>query len=359
MKRILCCSSKVLLFVSVFIVMLFFSGCRNFKEVTKPSIVKPQSSLLVLDNGKILLGLLPEVGGHVVLLRSPDGQNILKSDPKMWTETPPVSVEKPVFLPYNGHIYWLGPQGEWWSQQDVNPEKKRKKANWPPDPLLTLAKYKVIEKTDTSVKLQSPPSSVSGIQFVKEFSIKDNKVFLKVTATNIRESEVSWDIWSNTRLPGKAKVYVPVTKEEGSIWIEYKSCTMEKDRILPYEITDNFLHFDLEYVKKDKKHVFTSKTFIVPAEPFIAAFCNNYLFLKKANQGVVEKKKLHSKHAFVEIFKFVGTAPDPLTELEMHGAYKTLKPGENMSFSETWELIPAPELKTSEERINFIKEKMK
>ena len=51
----------------------------------------------------------------------------------------------------------------------------------------------------------------------------------------------------------------------------------------------------------------------------------------------------------------VGNTPDPLTELEMHGPYKILKTNEIISFSEIWEIIPCPELATTESRINFLK----
>ncbi|HRR05763.1 MAG TPA: DUF4380 domain-containing protein [Victivallales bacterium] len=313
-----------------------------------------ESNLLKLVNDKLILGILPNVGGHIVLLRAINGQNILKSEPELWNkQILSISAEKPEFYPYNGHIYWVGPQKEWWTQQEINPEKKEQKSSWPPDPFLTLGKYDIMEQTEDSVKLKSPPSPVSGLQIIKEFRIKDNKVFLKATAINIRNSEVSWDIWSNTRFPGDAKVYVPVN-DKGIVWMEFRAWT-SKNRVLPYQITDGFLNFDNVLPTKDNEHIFSSKTFITnPSKPLIAAFYNNYLFIKRTEE-VFSPKDLHPEHGFIEIYKMVGNTPDPLTELEMHGPYKILKTNESISFSEIWEIIPCPELATTESRINFLK----
>jgi len=73
----------------------------------------------------------PDVGAHVVLFRTLDGQNVLLSDPKLWTAPAPRCRRESQFLGYNGHIYWFGPR-RLVVQQEVNPEKK-KSSNWPPD----------------------------------------------------------------------------------------------------------------------------------------------------------------------------------------------------------------------------------
>lgn len=343
---------------------IFMAGMVSCTTVYQPgpipfrkSPLNPELNLLILQNQQILVGIMPDVGAHIVLFRTHAGSNVLLSDPKLWTEpAPKFSTENPPFLPYNGHIYWVGPQKGWWTQQDMNPGKKNKKDSWPPDPYLTLDKYEVVEKSNESVKLKSPASPVSGLQMVKEISIKGNKVFLKVTATNIRESDVSWDIWSNTRLPGNANVYVPVSKEGGVIKMEFTAWTPDKDRIYPYDIKDGFLNYDIESVAADKEHVFTSKTFIYPSKPLIAAFSNDYLLLKRSS--VVPKKEIHPDHAFVEIYKLINV-PWALTEIEMHGAFTTLKPGESISFEENLELIPCKALPGTAERIEFLKENLK
>ena len=43
-----------------------------------------EKHLLVLRNDAVLVGILADVGGRVVVLRRPEGDNVLKSDPKQW-----------------------------------------------------------------------------------------------------------------------------------------------------------------------------------------------------------------------------------------------------------------------------------
>ncbi len=352
---------KNICILSAAAVLVSAASCSvDMAQSAKPSkdLENPRSSLLLLENDRIAVGILPAVGAHVVMFRTKDGGNLLNSDARLWTAPlPNVTAEPPPFLPYNGHIYWLGPQKGWWQQQDLNADRRDRKATWPPDPYLTLGKYEILEQTKESVKLRSPQSPVSGIQMTKEISLKDGKVFLKVTAVNIRNKDVSWGIWSNTRLPGNASVYVPVGKEGGVLRVEFTAWNPEKERILPYEITDGFLHFDIPSVAADKEHVFTSKTFIYPSEPLIAAFSNGYLFIKRSS--LIPKNTIHPDQSFVEIYKLTGNLKDTLTELEMQGAYAALKPGESMSFEEDWELIPCGDLSGTAERIKFLKEKLK
>ena len=78
--------------------------------------------MIILSNDQVEVGVLPEVGGRVVLLRKPGLQNILKSDERLWVDAekhkPEISAFSD-FKAFNGHIVWLGPQSEWWIHQDI------------------------------------------------------------------------------------------------------------------------------------------------------------------------------------------------------------------------------------------------
>jgi len=115
--------------------------------------------------------------------------------------------------------------------------------------------------------------------------------------------------------------------------VEFTAWSPEKDKVLNYDITDGFLNFDAASAVNDKEHTLTSKTFMHPAQGLIAPSPAT-IFPEEAD--LVPKDKLHADHSFVEIYKFTGAAEFPLTELEMHGPYVTLKPGESMSFEENW-----------------------
>ena len=84
------------------------------------------SNLVWLLNDKIEVGILPEVGGRIVVLRKPGGMNMLKSDTLQWQPPWPEISLQAGFIPYNGHIVWLGPQRKWWARQDLNDQRKNR-----------------------------------------------------------------------------------------------------------------------------------------------------------------------------------------------------------------------------------------
>lgn len=102
--------------------------------------------LIVLKNSNIEVGIIPDLGGRVVMLRKPGMNNIFESDTVFWND-PAVRPEISAFgdfKAFNGHIVWLGPQTEWWLKQDINTERRDMKAVWPPDPYLTYGNYQII-----------------------------------------------------------------------------------------------------------------------------------------------------------------------------------------------------------------------
>ena len=88
--------------------------------------------LVELTNGTVVVGVLPPLGGRVVLLKTAGGENLLDSDPRLWKPPfPPPAIDTP-FKPWNGRIVWVGPQTGFWSQQDLKPDRKKARAGWPP-----------------------------------------------------------------------------------------------------------------------------------------------------------------------------------------------------------------------------------
>jgi hypothetical protein len=321
----------------------------------KQVISEPENRLLVLKNDHVVLGLIPEAGAHIVLFRSHDSSNVLDSNPVKWLEPVPIfSAEEPTFAPYDGHITWLGPQKDWWTQQDINIDRKKRRVPWPPDPFLTLGKYEILDKNEYSVKLISPKSPVTGIQMLKEISIMKNTAYLKVTAINIRDTPISWDIWSNTRIRKNADIYVPIDPGGRSFRIENDSMHPESNYVLPFKVESNYFHFDIGAAQKDNARNYTAKVFMNPPIGVIAAFCGEYLFIKRSE--TVPPARIHPDHAFVEIYKSISPNPsESLSEIEMHGEYRVLKPGESMSFEEKWQLIPYKKPISAEDKFIFLK----
>ena len=81
--------------------------------------------LIELTNGTVVVGVVPSLGGRVVLLKTAGGENLLDSDPSFWKPPYPVAAIGTPFRPWNGRIVWVGPQTGFWSQQDVRPDRKK------------------------------------------------------------------------------------------------------------------------------------------------------------------------------------------------------------------------------------------
>ncbi len=293
----------------------------------------------LISNEFITLGVLPHAGAHIVELKYKDGPNMLLSDESFWTKAPPApSAEKPEFLNLNGHITWLAPQKGWWTQQNLNPAKRDSRSPWPPDPFLTLGKYEILSHDESSVELRGPESPVSGLQLTVKISLHGNKVHLGVSARNISGSDVSWGLWSNTRLPGSSKFYLPCRTEQiKSLRFECNSWSPQKDRLLNFKMENGFLTFDIEEAAKFPEHASTNKVFIKSESKSLVVLTGKFLFIKTLDTEVLS---VHPDHAPLEVFQSVGAANPPLLEIEAHGDYRTLKPGESMSLDETWEIIP-------------------
>jgi len=311
------------------------------------------SSLITLSNKNIEVGILPEVGGRIVLLKKPGFNNILKSDKKLWKnpekQKPKISAFSD-FKAFNGHITWVGPQSEWWTHQSLNMDRNNSKADWPPDPYLIYGKNKIISKSDTSVKMVGPKSPISGVQLYKEISINSSGIVtVKSTAENIRNENISHDLWMLTRLDGFAKAYVPLGKN-GILKLVYgESKTSEPT---PYKIIDGYFTFNPS-IPVNPKTEQVQEVHLYPGNSFIAGFSKGQMLLIRFKK--LDKNLIYPQHGLVELYNDINEKDgDRLLELEVHGEYKTLVPGETISLTETWELLPYDGELNSNDQIKFI-----
>ncbi len=320
-----------------------------------------EMGLIYIENGNIRAGILPDVGGRVVLLQRDGGKNILESDPNLWNEddtqriTPsPLLTEEEDFKAYNGHEVWVGPQSEWWKQQTLNIEKSNSSLFWPPDPYIIYDRYSVLEKTGHSIVMQGTESPVSGVQFTKKIAIDENgKLHFEVTARNIRKEAVKWDLWLITRVNGYSLNFVPVTSAE-DVSLTDPSHTYQGKA--PFKIENGFFSFTAAKMDRNYREC-TGKAIINPAKPYMAALVDdNLLVIRFKKQNPAD---IHPEQGEVELYSFATPQRETsLLELEIHAPYKTLQPGESMNACEIWEVYPFAADATEEEIGRFLKEKI-
>lgn len=309
----------------------------------------PEQALLFIGNDRVQVGVLPQVGGRVVVLRQGGGPNVLKADPARWNEP---AAARPVASPqvrwafYYGQIVWLAPQAQWWTQQDLAPDRRDSAAPWPPDPYLTFGAYTVTVHEPARLVLQSPASPVSGLQLEKTLAVApDGTVSFTVVARNLRSAPVRWALWPNLRLPGRSPVYVPVAQAADRV--------PSTDDPELYPVRQGLVSLDLAHLPTGC--TYKSKLQVSPAAPWIAGFVDGTCLLLRFSTTPVAE--LPPGHAAVEIYHWIEPAAHrSFVELEHLGPYLELPPQGTCTLSESWRLLPAPGTATPETQRQFLAE---
>jgi len=316
------------------------NSCKNVTE----------NRLVFIENNFIKVGVLPDVGGRIVFLSNGDNNNILYSNEEFWNEPRQnriIPKAESDFKAYDGFITWIGPQSDWWSQQDINEIKRSEKHNWPPDPYIIYGCYKIVKRTDTVLIMEGEDSPISGLKFYKKFSLHNNQLKIEVKARNIRQQEVKWDLWSNIRFPGFTSFLIPANIDQIKSFDAEVNETTDSMR---YNFYNNFFSFMPEEPSKGK-NMRSSKAFLNPDKGIMAAFRNNNMLLISFDK--VREENLYPNQAFVEVYNRIATDTSlNLLELEHHSAYKTIQPGEYIILNEVWQLLNCNETSTKRQQID-------
>lgn len=309
--------------------------------------------LIELTNGTVVVGVIPPLGGRVVLLKTARGENLLDSDPKLWKPPYPQPALETAFRPWNGRIVWVGPQTGFWSQQDLRADRKKARAGWPPDPFNETGRFDVVERTATLLKLKGATSPVTGLAFEHEYEVTGERtVRMKTTATNGRTTPVSWDLWPNTRVRTEGFPYA-LTDLMQMLRVDGPRPDDPDVGAYPTEVRDGWLTLPPGHKPESGRKKLWAKAYVRPAAGLIAYFLGKQLLLIRAE--VVPRAKLHGEQTFIELYRGAGKGEDNILELEMHGPYETLAPGASMSFEQTFELLDYEGPETQEGHIARLK----
>jgi hypothetical protein len=95
--------------------------------------------------------------------------------------------------------------------------------------------------------------------------------------------------------------------------------------------------------------VFKGKSFFSPASaPVIAGFNANQWLIIRSN--LIDKSAIHPEQARVELYiENSANRKEDLQELEIQFAYEKIAPGNSITASETWEVLPGTGLTDKEE----------
>ena len=291
----------------------------------------------ILDNGSVRAAVTDAIGGRLLSFALAGRSNFLKLDTNAGDPAAPIAATTEN-VGWLGHEVWIGPQKEWWSHQDVNPA--RAGLPWPPDPWLSLARYKIEDRRPDAVTLASPASPVNGLQLVKRYSLvpgKPHSLRLDVDAANTRTRQVAWDIWFNTRAHADTRVYVPVARRED---VRQQAIEPKPDMVpLTWTLADGLFSLDAYPAGKGQPHR-NGKMLLQPSSGWMAGFHQGQvLVIQFAHQP---RAAIHPDQGQIELYNdWQPDAPDKgLIEMEVHAPYVKLAPGRHMQASELWTLLP-------------------
>jgi hypothetical protein len=295
----------------------------------------PAAPTVWLRGDAIELEVSPRLGGRVLQVFVPGAPNLLRVGDAVREQPDPKVDGMAGDIGYLGHQLWVGPQGDWWRDQEVNRERLAQAAVWPPDPWLAYAPATVLEHASDRLRLQGVDSPVSGVRLDSSYAIlpqRPDTLALDVRMHNVRERPVAHDIWFNTRVHADTRVFVPVT--------DAAQARIRSDIDADYDglvgATGDGI-FSLELPAPDAgKSGRRGKVFIQPSAGWMAGFSRGQAFLVRFE--LQPRERIHPEHGQIELYQqWRPDAPaDSLLEMEVHGPYVRLAPGEATSAREWW-----------------------
>ena len=218
-----------------------------------------------------------------------------------------------------GSTFWTSPQKEW---------------NWPPVAEYDKLPY-TVEQTSTSLVMTSQVSPKYKYRIRKEFKADAGDNAIVITYFIINESDETRRVapWEITRVPN-----------EGIVFFDASSGTITPADLIPFtqEYGVSWYHTDAR--NGNRKINADGKGWL--------AYTNNNLLLVKTFPDLESSQ---SAPAEAEIQLYVNSGKTYL-ELESQGAYTELKPGESLSYTVRWYLMPVnSESITSQQLISKVR----
>jgi Domain of unknown function (DUF4380) len=327
-------------------------GLVALARVTATSSASSEGIRVDLTQGDLVVSVVPSLGARVVGLRVGGGPNLLAWD-EAWESGPlPLPALETPFAPWNGRVVWVGPQSEWWADQDRSPQRKASRPPWPPDPFRETARYETLERTPSRIVMKGPVSPITGLEFTETVEIVGpRKVRFLAIATNRRAAAVAWDLWPNTRVRPEGWPYVRLAPGSAP---RIDGARPPTGGTYPHRIVDGFLTLPPGSRPEAPVKQLHAKVFVTPAAGEIAFFLGRQLLRLEAE--LVPQASLHPEETFVELYR--GAAADvasDILELEMHGPKGRLSPGDSMSFEQAAEVLDYDGAADPERHVAFLR----
>lgn len=202
-----------------------------------------------------------------------------------------------------GSTFWTSPQREW---------------NWPPVSEFDKQPY-TVEQNDDAIVMTSQPSSRLGLQVSKKFTTDKQRKAIVITYSikNVTDTIRSVAPWEITRVPNSGLIFFDASKE-----------SISPDNLLPFQFAHNAAWYQADAINENRKINADGKGWL--------AYTNNGLLLVKQFTDLDASQPAPGE-AEVQVYVNRGTT---YIELESQGAYTALHPGQQLSWTVSWYLLP-------------------
>ena len=241
-----------------------------------------------LTVGNVTMTISPEKGAKILSLQY-KGQEVISQ------LTAPESF---------GSTFWTSPQKEW---------------NWPPVREFDKMPYQV-EERDGSLILTSEVSPRLKCRVRKEFTTdkKDNAIVVTYSIINEGDEERQVAPWEITRVENKG----------GVIFFDAPLDGITPADLMPFTAANGAVWYQPDEAAQNRKINADGKGWY--------AYCNDGLLLLKTFDDLQPSQPAPGE-AEIQVYVNRGKT---FIELECQGAYTTLKPHEQLSWTVRWHLLP-------------------
>ncbi len=220
-----------------------------------------------------------------------------------------------------GSTFWTSPQKEW---------------NWPPVAEFDKQPYEVVQRADGRLTISSPVSERLGMSVGKDFAIDASNHAFVITYSIRNEGTEARSVapWEITRVTntGGLIFFAPTD----SIW---------PAGLMDFQLSDGAAWYETDEAPRNRKVNADGSGWL--------AYCADGLLLVKKFQDLQPEQPAPGE-AEVQVYVNRGKT---YIELESQGAYTLLQPGESLSWTVRWYLLPVDKnLSRSEllQRVNGI-----
>lgn len=206
-----------------------------------------------------------------------------------------------------GSTFWTSPQKEW---------------NWPPVPEFDSRPY-VVSEINGHLLMASRKSAKIPMRIVKDFSVNEKAGCIVVTYSIFNEGDEARKVapWEITRVPSKGVILFDAPVEQIEL-------TSGPEGSMTFKGQNGLAWYEFDVVNQNRKVNSDGKGWL--------AYSNNGLLLLKKFQDIDPSQPAPAE-AEIQVYVNQG---DTYTELESQGAYELLQPGESLSWTVEWYLVP-------------------